>query len=396
MSSPGGSPRARPVVEVGVLIAHAVDAAVLRTIDRARERVRAELARALPTFRFRMPLRRWYNPVPGAVACTTRLLLQGSQEREQRRWDFAIVATSSDLQTFLRPDASAAPSRAVATAVVSTARLMPDAPEPGSRSDRAAQRLASLCLHVIADLNGVPHAGDPRSYSSALQSTADLDRMELFGEQETAALAAALANVADARLEETSAAAARTLPFYLQVLHLSWREIAVGVAEARPWLFPFRLARLTTAAVAATLLLMFTQEMWRLGLAQPAGRVAIVCVLALALATGSVLSRQHLLLRRGRRRLTEQSAVMNVTVTLVVAGGVFVTFVGVLATALIAGLLFDAKLIGAWVPGRELDLAARIQFAAYVGALGIVVGGLGAAFEGDDYLRHVIYVDEEV
>lgn len=404
-----------PVVEFGVLLAHAVDEPVLDAIDRARSSVGDELRRVLPDFDWRLPLVRRASPAPRGPAAITRLLLEGVQERDLHHWDFALVVTTADLDSHHRENALAAPARTVDTAVVSTARLLPD--RGGDAGDRevVARRLHALWMHLLGDLCGVDHAAGKESYMAVPETAVDLDERVRFADAELAAIAGALALVADARLEETEAGARMgALSFHLQVLRIGGREILHRVLEARPWELPFRLTRLLTAAVGSTVLLLFTAEAWELGLRQPAGTIAALAVLAVGLTTALILRRQQLLLRGSGRRLNEQVAMMNVTVLLVVTLGVLATFALVLLLAAAAAwLLFDPPLMRSWAPsvadggnGVEgvdgaggmdgLGGAARWTAATFTAAIGTVIGGLGATFEGSERLRHVLYVDEEV
>jgi hypothetical protein len=97
------------------------------------------------------------------------------------------------------------PSRALAVALVSTARLETTLPANDNGSDLAevkAQRLCTLGLHLLADLNGLEHSNDPESFLFELQETEDLDHMVRYTQDDQERLAKTFAQVADLRLEE--------------------------------------------------------------------------------------------------------------------------------------------------------------------------------------------------
>lgn len=392
----GPAPTGAPVVEVGLLLAHAVDDWLLGIIEAARRRVQSELATALPEFTWRMPLVRRVTPPSSRVVATTQLLADGVEEREYRHWDFVVVVTTADLVSHYRSHAMGAPSRTIGAAVVSTARLFPESGTAAAEDEIVAGRLSALILHLFGDLNSVAHSDDADCYMFRPQLAGDLDSMCRFGAGERQALRDTLADVADARLEERAGGVELgALMFYIAAVRLGWREIAAGVVEARPWEFPLRLGKLTTAAVGATIVLLFSAEVWELGLRQSGGVVTVMALSAMAVATILILARQKLLIRGAQRR-TERAAIMNFTLVTVVALGVVVTFSLLLGFAAVTIVgLFDDSLVASWAPSHE-GPASGIGIAGFVASLGIVIGGLGATFEGNDYFRHVAYVDEEV
>ena len=71
--------------------------------------------------------------------------------------------------------------------------------------------------------------------------------MTRFDERELAALDAAFASVADTRLEERETSVMTGLQFALRAAAINRGEIVEAVRAARPWEFPQRLSRLTTA-----------------------------------------------------------------------------------------------------------------------------------------------------
>jgi hypothetical protein len=168
--------------------------------------------------------------------------------------------------------------------------------------------------------------------------------------------------------------------------------------QAKPWSFPVRLTRLTTAAVSALLLLLMTAEVWDLGMSQSAVQVSGLSLLALLLTSVYTLLRQQLLMRRHAGSLSEQTVITNIAVTGVVGLGMLTTygllFIGVLGLSL---LIFRRPVVAGWVValGGEIQAVHYIVLAAFVASLGILIGALGASFEQQYYFRHITYIDEE-
>jgi hypothetical protein len=208
-----------------------------------------------------------------------------------------------------------------------------------------------------------------------------------------------LEEVADRRLEET-AAYLRVNPwrFHLLSAWLNRRDIASAVWEARPWQFPFRLIRLTTAALSAMLILLFTAEVWELATAQAPLLVILLSLISVGCTVSYVMLRQGLFVGLGKFRLTEQIVTTNITMALVVLLGMITTYLLVFGTALLSGaLLFTPRLVMGWAAHANLPIWDEyLLLSGFVAALALFIGALGATFESSDYFRHITFVDEEV
>lgn len=387
-----------PVVEVGWLQLHDPDPIRGEAIRRARERTLETLCKAFPGFTWRMPEVRRNEPIAGSVEEVVVQLDAGLEELDAHGWDFCLVVVPSDLRPHYGSRAWAAVSRALGVGVLSTARLLPDEPLDDARSAGVlAARLSHVALHLLGDLNGIGHADDPASFLSAPRDVADLDAMERFGPAEREALGDALEEVADLRVEEEGR---RSGPgFLLRALWVGRRDVASAVFQARPWEFPLRLGRLTAAAVSSCLLLLLTAEVWDLGMNQPLARMGVFSVVALLGTSAFTLSRQRLLLSPRRRRRSEQSVVANTAIRLVVLAGMTTTWVLLFGLALALGFgVYPSALVRTWAASlpEPPGVTQHLALAQLVAGLGILIGALGASFEGRHYFRHITYVDEEL
>lgn len=395
-----GEPR---LIEVGWLVVGSLDPVDREAVEQGRRRALAVLRRRFPDFDWQMPLMERRDLAQEVREEPVTLLDYGRSERDARHWDFALVITGSDLVAHEKSFALAVPSRALGVAVISTVRIDPkasdDLVEPLPEEERAAlmaRRLSALALHLFGHLNGLEHSGPPSCVMHDPSDIHDLDAMEDYGDEEAAKLEGELADVADLRLEER---AARRSPagFYLQAAWENRDDVWSAVRLARPWMFPIRLSRLTTAACSALVVLLLTAETWDLGMSQ---RVPIVLALATAVllaTTGYVLHRQRLLVRRARR-LTEQTVITNVSLTFTVLLGLLVTYAGLFCLVLLAArVLYPAGLVAEWAASLAAPPAVGryLVLAGFVASLGLVIGALGASFEEENYIRHIAYVDEE-
>lgn len=395
-SSAGGETQSgrSQLIELGWLVVGPLSPLQQEAVRDAREIVKERLEEAFPRFRWRMPLvHRPGSPGAGLDEPAARLQ-QGVQERDANAWDFALVVTPRDLESYYKSYALAVPSRALAVAVLSLARL--DGSDP-SRAGTLARRTAALALHLFGDLNGLWHREEPDAVMQLPGSVSDLDADRRFDDEERSALARALSEVADLRLEETDLPP-RAWRFYLRASRERAGEIASAVLQARPWELPLRLSRLTAAAFSALFLLLVTAEVWDLGTSQRPGTVAALSGVVLWVTTAFILHRQKLLLRPVRRRISEQMVVMNVSAVLVVLLGLLTTYATLFGLTVLLGLsLFGSELIARWAPSAAVGSGPGplLVMAGLVASLGLLIGALGASFEGNHYFRHVIQADEE-
>ena len=402
-STPGSGTSVQPAIELGWVILGRLDAPDREAVERARERMLETLSRSFPDFAWRMPLVEREAPVTRTREQPVTLLDQAVVERQAKGWDFALVVTGADLTSFYKPFALGVPARSLSVAVASTIRIDPAASgRGGAAGDRAevmAQRLYALAMHLFGHLNGLDHRAEPDQIMYDVDSVDDLDTMERLSDVCTRKLAEELADVADLRIEEMGGTPPRNrLLFYLRTAWHNADDIWGAVRQARPWQFPFRLSRLTTAAFSALLILMITAESWDLGMTQPPSFVAALSALILVVTSGYVLRRQQLLLHREGSRLTELAATSNISMVITVFLGMVTTYLGVFAVVLgLAATLFSRLLVAEWAASLEgqVALGHYVTYAAFVACLGLAIGALGATFEEQGYFRHVAYADEE-
>ncbi|MEP0548730.1 MAG: DUF2391 domain-containing protein [Rhodothermales bacterium] len=397
------APIAPALIEVGWVLAGGLDEDELAACRTARLRMAKVLRAGFPGFRWHFPvahrsdfpIRRRVEPVD--------LLDLGVAEREVRSWDFALVVTGAELESYYKPFALATPSKATAVACLSTARLDLGASDDDDEDDARAQtallagRLFALAMHVFGDLCGIPHADEPESFMWIPSATADLDDMRAYTDDDHEALQEELADVADVRLEETTTHS-RIGPalFYLRTVLINGRDVLGSLRQIRPWLFPLQFSKLTLAAASTLVVLLITEEAWTIGTSQSPAWIATFATVALGLTSLYIVKRQHLLIRRERGRLTEQVAVANVTVSLAIVLGMATMFVVLFGLTLgFSMLLFPDPLVERWT-GRPATLELYATLAGFSATLGLLIGALGASFEDEAYFRHVTYVDEEV
>lgn len=381
-----------PAVEIGWLVAGSMAAETREAAQAASRRMRAYLAVCLPGFAWSVVLvERPQDAAAGAVE-PVRLLDLAETVRDARALDFVFVVTEHDLVSHARAAAMATPSTVFSAAVISTAPLRND---PGGCPDLAA-RVFALAMHLLGRLNNLdPGAGS--GFMRSIEAPADLDGIDGFDPEQRAALADRLAAVADLRVEEMEGARPGRLGFYARSIWQNRRSLPGLILRMRPWSFPGRLSRLTTAAGSALVVLMMTAESWEVAAQLSGPAIAGLTVLALA-ATSAYVTRAQRLLTPRRSALREQRAVSNVASVAAVALGMLATYAAAFAlSALLAFTLFGTALLDGWVGVAPAEAAGvRVRMAAVIAALSLAIGALGASFEPYGYFRHVTQIDDEL
>ena len=391
-------------IDLGIVVYGSMDEVDAEAIRRARAMLIGELREHLPQFRWRIPLiRRPELKQPTRVE-PVMLLQHGVEERDVHGWDFAVLVTASDLIPHYKSRAMAVVARLLDLAVISTARLDPfafdETESAAGRLEGLTTRLHTLLLHTVGHLCGLPNTSEPDNRMFEVESVGQLDGMERLRPEQIEEMREALADIDDARLEETHGRSRGSVRFYLASAWINSHEIFDAVQHARPWEFPRRLSRLTTAAMSSLIVLMLTAESWDLALSQTPTRMLALLAVALVSTTVFVIRRQRLLTRREHRRLTEQVVVSNVSTVLIVAAGMASMAVLLFGISLLAGWgLFGSELVARWSGHEETAplISTRDYFtmASFVTSLGLFVGALGASFEDHYDVRHITFVDEE-
>ena len=396
--------RDRPPLEIGWITAGPMSETDRRAVEQARREAKDQLKRRLPEFDWRMPLLRRDELSGQALVDPVDLLGYAVGRRDRQRWDMAVAVTEAELVSRTKPFSLATFSRALETAVVSTSRLDPVAEDPEATDERRvaviAERLTRLVLRAVGHIAGLSLADDATNLMGPVLDESALDGPAVWSDEQLARLAARLRQMADRRLEENpDYRRAGGWRFGLVALWLNRRELLQAIRQARPWQFPMRLSRLTTAAVSTLLVLMMTAEAWDLGVGLAPVTVGSLSVLSVLLTTAYVVRRQGLLVRRAARDRTEQTIVTNVATVAVVLLGMTTTFVLLASLSLVlGGLLFRGELVEGWAASVPTTVGwdHYLRMAGLTASLGLGIGSLGASFESQRYFQHVTYVDEEI
>jgi predicted Zn-dependent protease len=216
------------MIVVGWLIAHRLPQEDAAAVAQARGQMLDILRQQFREFVWYMPFVQRYESLQSTLEEPITLLDEGVQERDIQRWDYVFVITQANLRSYYKPYALGTPSRAISVAVLSTARLAPSYfPAVSDNEERVvslARRICALGLHLLGDLNGLPHTDDPQTFMYIPEASEDLDRMSHYTPSEHEQLRQELSDAADLRLEERPETIRGGIAlFYLKALK-SWRS----------------------------------------------------------------------------------------------------------------------------------------------------------------------------
>ena len=393
------------LIQIGITIAGLLDEVDERATSLAIQSTREFLQKHFPEFEFDLFVVRRPELVDAGVVQPSILLQQALEERDSRHWDYSLVLTAADLDSYYTSHCMAALSRPLDAAVLSFSLIDPIAVgekvDEASRVQRVAHRLSRLMLHALSHLSGLGPSDDLTNLMSHPAAAEGLDAMEMLTENQIEQQQLSLSEVADQRLEETNGQHLSKPAFMLRAGWINRREIIEAMAAARPWQFPRRLSGLTLASVSTVVVLLMTAEAWDLALSQSWSSLSLLTIAAWLLTTGHVIVRQQLLMRHGRRPSEQTIVTMTSAIGIVVTGMIVTWFCLLLIGATISGFLFGPNLISSWAASSELSagevgFAMKLKMCGLSASLGLLIGALGASFESQHYFRHVIFVDEEV
>jgi len=388
-----------PLIESGWLLIGDLNRHEQELLTRVRENMRQTLKSLFPDFRWEMPVViqpvETNAPRPESV----QWLLTGQMERHSRHWDYVFVVVRQRPISYFHSQAMAMVSKVLSCALLSLEPFA-DKDDEGDAGDIRIHDLTALALHLFGDLHGLSHSTDSEAFMYPPRTREDLRPMRHFQSEELSRLTQELSDTADARLEEQTRGWDSWSPaFYARTLYQVGDDVLRAAFQARPWEFPLRLAGLSAAAVSTLLILIMTAEVWELGMRQSLATIVGLSLLLWPGTSGVILIRHDLWLSLGRRQLTEQLAVTNLAMATIVLVGMGTTYVLLLLLGLGLGYaLFDNILIEGWASSVDNpgSFSHRVSLAGLLACLGIVIGALGASFQGHHHFRHVVYVDEEL
>lgn len=264
-------------------------------------------------------------------------------------------------------------------------------------SDAVRWNAAALLLHLIGHLLDLAHSGPEGGVMSPFAFDEMLTDLPRFNERQQRRLEHLARHAPEPEL--MGAGALRTFFFHLtsgarhagHILRALWRN--------RAPLLPLSLPSLATAAVAPTFLLVFTAEIWDVGLNMTNRVTLTFTLLSLFAAVWYLTGVQNLFYpRKEKRVITEHMAVVNVVIFLTILLASIGLFVMVaLLMLFIEFYIFPAGLISTWPTLEDpvVTTGDKIRLAAFISTIGVLTGALAGGLESRTVIRHLaLFLDE--
>lgn len=390
-------PKPSPEMNVGVLLAYS------RSED--KEELEAFAAQLMPDTRKEMEDAtgiRWIFHQPETIALESDnprrpsdFLDEASQHMAEGPYDLVIVITDVYLvsrRKRMEAGLASSVSRIIALStkkLSSTSRGLP----PHRLLDSPVRwNGAALLLHLLGHISGLGHKRmresrvmTPYTFRENRHGTPS------FNQQERKVLQNRAKHLPERELHGGNML--ETLIFHILMTFRHPKDVIIPLFRNRSILLPLSLPGLATAAVAPTILLVFTAETWDVGLNMD-NQTAIIFALASIIGASFYLVQvQSLFLpRKEKDILTEHLAVANAVIYL----SIFLACVGLFilngALMLIIQLyIFPEGLMQTWPTLETMGITFTDQFrlAAFISTVGVTTGALAGGFESRTVIQHL-------
>lgn len=187
--------------------------------------------------------------------------------------------------------------------------------------------------------------------------------------------------------------ALETFVFHILMALRHPKDLFYPLLRNRAILLPLALPGLATAAVAPSFILVFTAEIWDVGLHMTNSTATIFAIISIITASFYLVKVQSLFLpRKEKRIITEHLAVANSVIYLTI----FIACIGLFL--MVAGLMmvietwiFPADLMQTWptLDKKVIMLQDKLRLAVFISTVGVITGALAGGFESRTVIQHL-------
>ncbi|PSP75879.1 hypothetical protein BRC81_14110 [Halobacteriales archaeon QS_1_68_20] len=332
-------------------------------------------------------------PLPdGADRRPSEFLDRATDRMVEGPYDVVVVVTDVPLRSSRERFVPGLASPLGRIAVVSTRTLLRSPRgEPRYALDDQPARWngATLLLHLLGHVLGASHGdGDvmePFRFDPTRRSIPRFDvdvrrHLDRIADEVPAA-------------EVRARSRLRRLAFHATSAARNPRQVLQALVRSRAPLLPLSLPKLATAALTPTLVIVFSAEAWDVGFHLSNATAAAFAVVSVVAAATYLLFAQNLSFPRDRHQVvTEHTALVNVTVFVVLLAamvGLFVLVGGIILT--IELLVFPPNLMANW-PSLEdpaVTIADLVRTGAFIATIGVLSGALAGGLESRTIVGHL-------
>ena len=333
------------------------------------------------------------SPLPDGGARRPSAFIDDALHRiAEHPYDVYLVVTDVPITSHRKRAVAGLPSVISQTVVISTRKLSTGARPGGPQSlDSPTVRAngATLLLHLLGHVLGTGH-GDGGGVMEPFRFDPDRQSVPTFESIETQDLRRLIAQIPDSSV---SRGLFRRLLLHGHSLARNPGTVARAVAGSRGLLLPLSLPKLATAAVTPAFILVFSAETWDVGLHLGDGVAAVFALVSILAATVHLMSVHNLFFpREPEQTLTENVALVNITVFLVLLAGTVGLFLLVGTVVLfIEMFVFPPDLMTNWPSLEDPNVNAfdMIRTATFISTLGVLSGALAGGVEDRNLIGHL-------
>lgn len=316
-------------------------------------------------------------------------------------YDMMLVITDVALATVMNRVDAGFTSTVARIAMISTRKLVTTGrkqPMYFLKDEAVRYNAATLLLHLVGTILGLSHSKKGRSkIMSSFEFRADRNSLPDFTPAEVAELHQKKEQLPERELRGGSGL--ESFIFHLLMAFRHPKQLFRPLLRNKAILLPLSLPRLVTAAVSPSFILLFTAEIWDVGLHMQNSVIIVFALLSIMGASFYLVTIQSLFLpRKEKRILTEHLAVANTTIYL----SIFIACIGLF---LMVGSLmlfmelyvFPGDLIQTWPTlGKPVvSLGDLIGLAAFISTVGVTTGALAGGFESRAVIRQLALFERQ-
>lgn len=251
---------------------------------------------------------------------------------------------------------------------------------------------ANLLLHLIGHILGLEHV--PPGESKLMRRYEFRENMRTpgsFTEKEKRILSKDSKKIPDRELRNGNWV--ETFIFHVLMTLRHPQKFLYPILTNNSLFLSLSLPGLATAAVAPAIILIFTAEIWDVGLGMTNSTAIFFAVVSIMLASFYLVRIQSLFLpRKEKRILTEHLAVANSVIYV----SIFLACIGLFL--LVGGLMmfieiyvFPPDLMQTWptLNKPEITLLDKIRLAVFISTIGVTTGALAGGLESRTLIRHL-------
>jgi hypothetical protein len=389
-------------INVGVLVFHTGNELVSEIgefTERLTRDAKAELDEASGAI--------WHFHAPRTVKLESDLprrpsafLDEASRHMAEGPFDMVIVITDGILisrRQLVQPGLASPTSRCLCLSLRALTRTARDTPPHSLQDEVVRWNGAALILHLLGHVLGLDHA--PRS-DSEVMAPFRLRQLRSapprFNHHERKLLQLRSRDLPERELRGSGPLA--SLIFHVIMVIRHPRAVLAPLLRSKAFFLPASLPGISTAAVAPTLILVFSSETWDVGLNLSNGTAGLFAVASILAASWYLVNIQSLFFpRREKQTVTEHLAVANGVVflsMLLACAGLFTAVV--ILMLLIQFYIFPEDLIRTWPTLSDpiVSLGDQLRLAAFIATVGVATGALAGGLENRSVIQHLALFED--